>query len=331
MVGPLGVFPLVKTADLDELRSILATLFQDLKFDIGSDRELISSCINYCPLQHTAIMYGSYGAGIDASFGQMQFYVQGVTIRGTGEHSTNRKTSSANVGGLLSPHSRQRLRFSRGFQHLALKIEEDALTRKLGALVGASPSKPIIFEVDPEFGHPAAKRLRRLIRFLVGELSSNPKDMPVVALAEMEQALMTCFLIGNHHNYSNLLSERPRSLAPWQIRRVEEHIEACWDQPIAIEELAAVAGTSARSIFHAFKRSRGYSPMIFLRQVRLQHAWRMLASGDAATSVTEVAYACGFGNLGHFAKYFRAKYGEVPSAVLSRTQNRLKKQSSDQH
>lgn len=326
MVGLLGAFPLVKTSDLDELRSTLAILFQDSKFDIGSDRKPISSYINYCPLQHTAVMYGTYGAGIDASFGEMQFYVQGVTLRGTGELSINRKTTSANVGGLLSPHSRQRLRFDPDFQHLALKIEKDALTRKLGAIIGISPSKPIIFEINPKFDHPAAKRLRRVIKFLTGELSSKPTDMPAIALAETEQALMTWFLIGNRHNYSHLLDERPRSIAPWQVRRVEEHIEACWDQPITIEELAALAETSARSIFHAFKQGRGYSPMIFLRQVRLQRAWRMLASGDGDVSVTEVAYACGFGNLGHFAKYFRSKYGEPPSAVLCRTRSRQKTQ-----
>jgi AraC-like DNA-binding protein len=324
MVGLLGAFPLVQTGDLEELRSTLAILFQDSKFDIGSDRKPIASYVNYYPLQHTAIMYGTYGAGIDASFGEMQFYVQGVTMSGSGEQSTNRKTISANVGGLLSPHSRQRLRFDAGFQHLALKIERDALTRKLGALVGTSPSNPIIFEIDPKFGHPAAKRLRQAIKFLAGELSSKPTDMPAIALAEMEQALMTWFLIGNRHNYSHLLDKRPRSIAPWQVRRVEEHIEACWDQPITIEELAALAETSARSIFHAFKQSRGYSPMIFLKQVRLQRAWRMLASGDGDASVTDVAYACGFGNLGHFAKYFRSKYGEAPSAVLSRTRRRQK-------
>jgi len=46
---------------------------------------------------------------------------------------------------------------------------------------------------------------------------------------------------------------------------------------------------------------------------------------DPEVSVTDVAYACGFGNLGHFAKYFRAKFGETPSAVLSRSKNRLRK------
>jgi transcriptional regulator GlxA family with amidase domain len=62
--------------------------------------------------------------------------------------------------------------------------------------------------------------------------------------------------------------------------------------------------------------------MAFLRQVRLQRAWLMLNACDLEISVTEVAYARGFGNLGHFAKYFRVEFGEIPSAVLTRSQNK---------
>ena len=323
MPRPLGSFPLVRTADLDQLRSVLATLFQDSIFDIGSDCDSVASCINYCPLQHTGLMYGNFGSAISASFGEMQFYVQGITVNGTGEQFTNGKATSADVGGLLSPRTSLRLNFGAGFELFALSIEADALARKLGAMIGSPPSKPIMFEVDPEFSHPAALRLRRLIEFLVGKLTSDRPDMPVVTLVEIEQALMTWFLVGNRHNYSHLLESRSRSAAPWQVKRAEEYIEASWDQPLTIEVLAAVTGASARSLFHAFKLSRGYSPMAFIRQVRLQRAWLMLNTQNSSVSVTDVAYACGFSNLGHFAGYFRAKFGETPSAVLYRSQSRL--------
>lgn len=115
-----------------------------------------------------------------------------------------------------------------------------------------------------------------MIEFLVEELSSGRRDIPIVAMVEMEQALMTWFLVGNRNNYSPLLNGRSQSAAPWQVKRAEEYIEASWDQPLTIEVLAAVTGSSARSLFHAFKQSRGYSPMTFLRQVRLQRAWFQL-------------------------------------------------------
>jgi hypothetical protein len=100
---PLDSFPLVRTADLDHLRSALTTLFQDSTFAIGSDRNAVSSSINYCPLQYTGLMYGNFGPAIRASFGEMQFYVQGFTVNGSGEQTTNGSATSANVGGLLSP------------------------------------------------------------------------------------------------------------------------------------------------------------------------------------------------------------------------------------
>jgi AraC-like DNA-binding protein len=175
--------------------------------------------------------------------------------------------------------------------------------------------------VDPEFSHPAVVTMRRLIMSLAKRMSSD-RPIPGVALIEMEQVLMTCFLIGNRNNYSHLLDGPLRASAPWQVKRAEEYIESSWDQSLTIEALAGVTGTSARSLFHAFKHSRGYSPMAFLRQVRLRRAW-LLLNEDPAVSVTDVAYACGFGNLGHFARYFRAKYGESPSAVLARSRLRL--------
>lgn len=320
MVGLLDKFPLVRSADFDRVRLALANLFQDSTFDIAGDREL-ASCINYCPLQNTGILYGRFGAAISASFGEMRFFVHGVTLRGTGEQLTNGKTTSAKVGGLLSPRARLGLKFDSGFETIALKIEADALAAKLGAMIGTPPTAPLSVHFDPGFRHPAARRLHGLLGFLVGQLSSERQAIPLTALVEMEQGLMTSFLTGNRHNYSHLLEGRTASAAPWQVKRVEEYVEAHWDQPITIEMLAAVTGASGRSLFHSFRQSRGYSPMVFLREVRLRQAWLILNANAAGTSVTDTAFACGFGNLGHFASYFRTKFGEAPSAVLSRAKH----------
>ena len=59
--------------------------------------------------------------------------------------------------------------------------------------------------------------------------------------------------------------------------------------------------------------------MAFVKQVRLRHAQDMLLNPDANTSVTGVAFACGFQNLGHFARDYRQTFGELPSATLGRS------------
>jgi transcriptional regulator GlxA family with amidase domain len=62
--------------------------------------------------------------------------------------------------------------------------------------------------------------------------------------------------------------------------------------------------------------------MIFVRQVRLRHAKEMLMHAGPGTTVTSVATACGFSNLGHFAKYYCVAFGEHPSATLRSARGR---------
>ena len=101
------------------------------------------------------------------------------------------------------------------------------------------------------------------------------------------------------------------------MRRAEDYIEAHWDQPITIEALALVTNSSARSIFYAFRQSRGYSPMAFVKQIRLRHAREMLMAPLPDTTVADVAFACGFSNLGHFAKDYAALFGQRSSETLN--------------
>jgi AraC-like DNA-binding protein len=202
-----------------------------------------------------------------------------------------------------------------------LLIDPDAVVAMLSALTGRQIDTPPRFTGQTDFRKPVARRLRELgARF--ASRSHEAAAIPLI-VAEMEQDAVMLFLFANDHDHSHLLCDDPPASAPWQVRRAEDHIEANWTRPIAIEALSALCGCSARSLFHQFRRSRGYSPMEFLRHVRLHRARAMLARPQETTSVTDVAFACGFGNLGHFSKYFRDEFGEKPSDVLMRARRPL--------
>ena len=160
--------------------------------------------------------------------------------------------------------------------------------------------------------------MRRLANLLMAELDAEDSFPSRLVTAELEQAILVAFLCGNRHNYSHVLDGRSPDAAPWQVRRAEEYIEANWDQPITIEALAVVANASARSIFHSFRACRGFSPMKFVKQVRLRHAREMLSNPASGATVTRVAFACGFGNLGHLSNDYQQVFGETPSATLNR-------------
>jgi transcriptional regulator GlxA family with amidase domain len=122
--------------------------------------------------------------------------------------------------------------------------------------------------------------------------------LPALVLHELEQTVLVAFLAANRHNFSHLLEREPKDTLPSHVSRAEDFIEAHWDQAITIEKLVEATGVGARAIFRSFQQTRGYSPM------------------------AAVAFICGFGNLGHFARDYRETFGERPSETLARANRR---------
>jgi len=85
---------------------------------------------------------------------------------------------------------------------------------------------------------------------------------------------------------------------------------------ITLTDLEVLAGVSARNLQYGFMRKYGCSPMKWVRNERLNLAQRHLSNPEQGTSVTSVATALGFSNLGLFSRYYKEKFGELPSQTL---------------
>ena len=177
-------------------------------------------------------------------------------------------------------------------------------------------NRNIEFLAPSRLQNPRLLYLRSAIEFLVGTLDRDPDNIPALALAEFEQLLMVSFLGANPHNHSHLLERRPPNVGGWQLRAAEDYIEANWNRPIYVEDIAKATGASARTIFQAFRDKRGCSPMEFAKSIRLKQARRLLQTPDETTTVTGVGSLCGFQNIGHFARGYQKAFGELPSATL---------------
>jgi transcriptional regulator GlxA family with amidase domain len=87
--------------------------------------------------------------------------------------------------------------------------------------------------------------------------------------------------------------------------------------------MIVVSGVSARSLHAGFRRFRNTTPMLYLKNHRLDLARRQLREGaDTGVSVTEVALACGFTHLSKFARDYLERFGERPSMTLKRMSGR---------
>ncbi|MCC3159830.1 response regulator [Hymenobacter sp. 15J16-1T3B] len=77
-------------------------------------------------------------------------------------------------------------------------------------------------------------------------------------------------------------------------------------------DLAAALHLSERTLYRRLSELAGLTPAAWLRELRLDHARRLLESGAFGT-VAEVAYAAGFANAKHFSTLFAQRYGRKPS------------------
>lgn len=267
---PLDNFPVVRTPDIEEVRNALARVYVKPTVHLSSPAGVFDAAVNECRLQNVGLAYGTFGAPLCLEFPAADCFLQILPIRGKGEIISRKKLLPLAVGttATISPDAGFRARCDADYESLVLKIDKQALTEKLIAMTGATIGEPLRMEPQLDMARPSAKILYHYVPVLVQTLSAAVPPLPPWWIAQTEQLLMAMFLCGHRHNYSHLIEEEAPDAASGQVQRVEEYIEAHWQQPITLEDLAQVAGVSAFSLFRSFKKSRGYSPLEFAAQVR---------------------------------------------------------------
>ena len=105
------------------------------------------------------------------------------------------------------------------------------------------------------------------------------------------------------------------TLAPWQLRRLEEYVHASEGGGLRIAELAAVAEISSAHLVRTFKKTTGRTVHQFVEDVRLTRA-RMLLS-ETQLPLKQVAAQLGFGTPSSFSLAFRRATGTTPGRFRS--------------
>jgi AraC-like DNA-binding protein len=319
LADPLRRFPIFRTSDPEEFRNALLTRFGARRAEMKAPVGLLAQG-NLAQLHGIGLVYGTSSAGVSVDYPEADRFRLLTAVAGRGGATMNGKTIEidAHQSCIVSPDQPMRLVTEAGHRWFNLRVDPGAFEQKLAYLLGARPSGKLEFAATVNRDHPQVRSLWRLIQFFSEQLDAASDQLPPLVLRELEQAILVAFLHVNQNTFSHLLDRDARDTVPSHVRRAEEYIEAHWDQAITIESLVEATGVGARAIFRAFQQSRGYSPMAFARMVRLRHARKRLCAPDMTTSVTGVAFACGFGNLGHFARDYREAFGDRPSATLAR-------------
>ena len=307
--------PLIRAESRDAMAKALWQAYAVRDVDFASDEVPFEALANRAQLPEVQLHYCRYDTASSIGFADMSGFRQMFNLGGAGELRVGGRdlpidpTASA----IIPPNADFTGVYGGGYSHLVVQFDEAALRRKWAFLTGGDldrlPDLPVLRTL------PAARiaNTRAVALVLAGQFSGAHPISPI-AVAELSQALITTFLqeygLDPEADMRQALAASPAAAA-----RLVDYIQANWRHPLTVESIAAACDVSVRSVFAQFKQRFGIAPMAYLRNVRLDQA-RLSLSADPTQSVIDVAMACGFHSLGHFARRYRERFGELPSDTL---------------
>ncbi len=102
-------------------------------------------------------------------------------------------------------------------------------------------------------------------------------------------------------------------LAP-ALSRIEQHL----DCPVRQDELARAVGLSPSRFRVVFRRLTGRSPTAYRLELGLRRSQQLLRDSDLP--VADIALRCGWGDPGHFSRFFHRRCGCSPRVFRQRGQ-----------
>jgi AraC-like DNA-binding protein len=318
MAGYLNSHIVAATCDADEMRHMLVNVYDARAFHLTSEAAGFAAQAGYFDFGTANLSYCSYGAPVRLDFRDDAYLRLQFCLTGSGRAKLGAREVDVDANAVVCSPAEAQLDFGARFEQFALRIDRDALERDVVSLLGTRPRERVAFGASADYGAAQTRRLREIVVSAAVSLDLSSEPIPAPLLREIERTIRLAALYGAPSNVSGLLQQEEKSAAPWQVARVEEWIDANWREDISIEKLAAITGAGARSIFLTFRKARGYTPMAYLKTVRLNAARTMLQAAEPGTSVTSVSFACNFMNSSHFARDYSRHFGELPSATLLR-------------
>lgn len=93
------------------------------------------------------------------------------------------------------------------------------------------------------------------------------------------------------------------------VKATIHYMENDFNSPLTIDEMAKNISISKFHLIKVFKQITGVTPIIYLRDLRIEKSIKYLNEGH---SVTQTAYMCGFNNLSYFIRTFRERFKVSP-------------------
>lgn len=196
----------------------------------------------------------------------------------------------------------------RPYRAVSLALDRETLAGLIPDLPGAGAAEPtpLGFDVSPVTPDLADAWLR-LLRLL-----DRPQDIPVLA-PMLQREILYRLLQGPQAAMLRQIAMADSRLS--QVRRAIAWIRDHYGEPLRVEALARLAGMSPATFHRHFKAATSLSPLQYQKNLRLQHARRLLITDhDAARA----GYAVGYESASQFSREYARLFGAPPARDAQR-------------
>lgn len=319
---PLSAFPMFAGEDADQTRQALSRIFTEASLTPKRDIASFRTVINGVRLSKTHLAFiqteNAYQAGPNEP---LDFHTIQLTQSGNCLFETQSGSAfgTREKGVMLSAADKVKVNASDNNSIIAVVIKDHVVRDFISSLIGHAKHPPIRFTPEVYLTQPRTASLLSIIYTFIRELDRPGGILEAhAAVASFELTLITSILFGLEHNLSDAIRSPAAEAGAAQVRDIEQYLEAHATRPIDIKTLTKETGHSVDSIYRAFRRHRDYTPIAFLRDVRMRLARERLLNAGSGSSVTRIALECGFAHLGRFAVEYKRRFGESPSETLGR-------------
>ena len=106
--------------------------------------------------------------------------------------------------------------------------------------------------------------------------------------------------------------QTPDKKIPDYVKRCIDYISQNYNENITLTLLSKIAHITPNHLCFAFKTTTGLTPIEHLQVIRIKKASSLLL--ETNYSVEEIAFKCGFQNVGYFIKVFKKQTEQTPHA-----------------
>ena len=139
----------------------------------------------------------------------------------------------------------------------------------------------------------------------------RPEEANQIFIDHMMLAL-TAHVAQTYGGFRHKAEASRGALAPWQLARACDKLEADLSGKLPLQAIAAELGLSVSHFSRAFRASTGLPPYRWLLHHRVRTAKRLMSAHGL--SLSEIAISTGFANQSHFTRVFSEIAGISPGA-----------------